>query len=310
MELALRARAVHLPVLFAAPADADWRDEALWHAVNPGLADGFPDLEGLRQLAREAAERPGDRDAFRQLHLNVWLDHSAAPFVDMPVYDEGAEPVDLDALRDEPCWLAVDLSSTSDLTAIVACWRDGPDGYVVHPWFFCPADNLRRRSERDGVPYVRWAEEGLITPTPGNVVDYRFVEERIRELYAEFDVREIAFDPHLAQQTMQRLGEDGLPVAAMRQGWVTMAPAIKELERAILARRFRHGGHPILRWNFENVAVERDKAGNQSFHKGKSRDRIDGAQAAAMAVGRASMGEAGSILERADFDVSSLFVKV
>ncbi len=78
-----------LPVLFEMAADADWRDEALWHLVNPGLAEGFPDLDGLRQLAREAAERPADRDDFRQFNLNVWLDHSASPFVDMGVYDEG-----------------------------------------------------------------------------------------------------------------------------------------------------------------------------------------------------------------------------
>lgn len=55
--------------------------------------------------------------------------------------------------------------------------------------------------------------------------------------------------------------------------------------------RFRHGGNPVLRWCFENVSVEVDKAGNKSMHKGKSRDRIDGAVAAAMAVGRASVGE-------------------
>jgi phage terminase large subunit-like protein len=87
------------------------------------------------------------------------------------------------------------------------------------------------------------------------------------------------------------LTEDGLPTATMRQGWVTMSPAIKELERAIIGRKFRHGGNPVLRWNFENIAVEVDKAGNKTFHKGKSRDRIDGAQAAAMAIGRASVGD-------------------
>jgi phage terminase large subunit-like protein len=64
-----------------------------------------------------------------------------------------------------------------------------------------------------------------------------------------------------------------------------MAPAVKELERAIIGRKFRHGGHPVLRWNFENIAIETDKAGNKSFHKGKSRDRIDGAVACAMARG-------------------------
>jgi phage terminase large subunit-like protein len=77
----------------------------------------------------------------------------------------------------------------------------------------------------------------------------------------------------------------------MRQGWITMAPANKELERVILARKFRHGGHPILRWHFDNIATVRDKAENISFHKGLSKDRIDGAVACAMAVGRAAVGE-------------------
>lgn len=291
-----------LPILFETDRDADWQDEEVWKTANPGLAHGYPDMHGLRQLAREASQRPADREAFRQLHLNVWLDHSSDPFVDMAVYDRGAKPFDLSDFEHRPCWLAVDLSSNSDLTCIVAAFRDGEDGYVVHPWFFCPEENLSRKAERDGVPYPRWAEEGFIEPTSGNVVDFRTVEAAIRDLCERFEVREIAFDPHLARVMMSNLAEEGYPAVEMRQGWVTMAPAIKELERAIVAGRLRHGGHPVLRWNVDNVAVEIDKAGNKSFHKGKSRDRIDGAVAAAMAVGRAAAGggEDRSIFDNPD----------
>jgi phage terminase large subunit-like protein len=280
-----------LPILLETHRDADWKDEAVWRRVNPGLRDGFPDIEGLRQLAREAENRPADREAFKQLHLNVWLDHSADPFVDMSVYDRGSGAVDLDELEGQPCWLGVDLSSNCDLTVVVAAWRDGDGGYIVRAWFFCPADNLRRRADNDGVPYPTWAEEGFIIPTPGNVVDFRSVEDTIRELCGRFDVREIAFDPHLARNMLNNLLEDGLPAVEMRQGWVTMAPAIAELERAIIGGKFRHGGNPVLRWNFDNVAIETDKALNRSFHKGKSKDRIDGAVASAMAVARAASGD-------------------
>ncbi|HEV7286285.1 MAG TPA: terminase TerL endonuclease subunit, partial [Kaistia sp.] len=269
-----------------------WDDERLWHFVNPGLALGYPDIDNLRQYAREAQERPADRDAFIQFHLNGWQDYSDAPFVSMSVYDEGKGPVDLDDKEadQESCWLAADLSSNGDLTAVVAAWGDQEAGYDVYPWFFCPEDNLQRRADRDQVPYPEWAKLGLIIPTKGNVVDFKAVEQHIRDLCARFNVQEIAFDPHLARVMMSNLAEDGFPAVEMRQGWVTMAPAIKELERAIIGRRFRHGGHPILRWHFDNIAVEEDKAGNKSFHKGKSRDRIDGAQATAMAVGRAAQG--------------------
>ncbi len=289
-----------LPIIFEPPADADWRDEEVWHLVNPGLRHGYPDLAGLRQYAREAENRPGDRDSFRQLNLNVWLENSVSPFVDMETYDAGNAEIDLAALEGEPCWIAVDMGLTTDLTAVVAAWRDGEDGYAVQPWFFCPADNLLGRAERDKVPYPRWRDEGFIIPTPGNVTDYRAVESHIRELCERFRVQEIAFDPAYAQAVMAPLTEDGFPTATMRQGWVTMAPAIKELERAIIGRRFRHGGHPVLRWCFENIVVETDKAGNRTFHKGKSRDRIDGAVASAMAVARASTGDSGRSVYESD----------
>jgi phage terminase large subunit-like protein len=281
-----------LPILFETPADADWRDELLWYDANPGLAHGYPDIKGLRAMAREAEGKPSEREAFRQYHLNVWLDHSEDPFVEMSVYDEGAGKVDLRELEGKPCWLGVDLSSTTDLTAVVAAWKDG-EGYQVVPFFFVPEDNLRARADRDGVPYPAWAEAGYITATPGNVVDYAYVEQAIRDLCKRFNVREIAFDPHLAQQLIQHLQADGLPAVEMRQGWVTMAPAVMELERAIVGRRFRHGGHPVLRWCFSNIAVRTDPAGNKTFAKNKSTDRIDGAQAAAMAVARAHAGDDG-----------------
>ncbi|MFM9859005.1 terminase TerL endonuclease subunit [Pseudoxanthobacter sp. M-2] len=101
---------------------------------------------------------------------------------------------------------------------------------------------------------------------------------------------------------------DGFPAVELRQGWVTMAPAVMALERAVVGRRFRHGGHPLLRWCFENVAVETDKAGNRMFHKGRSRDRIYVAVAAAMAVGRASAGESGVSVYTTDRPDGLLFL--
>lgn len=285
-----------LPVIFMAVPGDDWDDEALWHAVNPGLSHGYPDLAAFRDKAAKAQHSPFERDSFLQFNLNRWLDTSTSPFVEMQIYDEGAHEVDLDDLeaRQVPCWLGVDLSKNEDLTVVVACWKDG-DTYHVHPWFFCPAMNLRARGERHGVDYVTWAEEGFITATPGNVVNLCGVEDCIREACARFAVREVAFDPTYGRTMMASLNEDGIPAVEFRQGWVSMAPAVKELERAILARELRHGGHPVLRWNFANVQIETDKAGNRMMHKGKSGNKIDGAVACAMAVARASVGAEASV---------------
>lgn len=271
----------------------DWEDERLWHFMNPGLELGYPDIDGLRDYAREGRERPAERDAFRQYHLNTWLDYSASPFVSMSVYDEGNFRPDLDEFEanQTPCYLGVDLSKTTDLTAVVACWGDRENGYAVHPWFYLPRDNLLKRGAREDVNYALWEEQGHITLTEGNVVDYHAVEAHIKELCARFNVREIAFDPALARNSINNLLDEGLPVVEFRQGWITMSPAINELERAILARQFQHGGHPILRWHFDNIALREDSSGNRSFHKAKSKDHIDGAVATAMAVARCAAGE-------------------
>lgn len=293
-----------LPVIFMAEPEDDWTDEAVWHAVNPGLAHGYPDIAGFRDKARKAEYSPFERDSFLQFNLNRWLDQSTSPFVEMHIYDRGAGAVDLEELEivQSPCWLGVDLSKNEDLTVVVACWPDGDDGYQVWAWFFCPEDNLRDRGDRHGVDYVDWAQRSFIIPTPGNTVDLRAVESHIRELCATFNVKEIAFDPTYGRHMMSSLSEDALPVVEFRQGWVSMAPAVKELERAIIGGKLRHGGHPVLRWNFENVQMHIDQAGNRSFHKGKSGNKIDGAVACAMAVARCAAGDVQFITEQPWFD--------
>ena len=278
-----------LPVLFETPADADWQDEAVWHAANPGLALGYPDLDALRQEALEAQRRPALREKFRNDHLDVWLDHSTNPFVDMGLYDRGAAPLDLEALKGQPCWLGVDLSKTTDLSAVVAAFQDGDGGFIVLPHFFCrPGEALSMRSQRDGVPYEHWHADGFITPTPGDVIDYNFIVEHIRGLARTYKVKEVAFDHIYGQPVMQPLQADGLNVTTLRQGYITQSPALVTLEAAIISGKFQHGGNPVLRSHFENVAIHTDAIGNRTAKKVKSTGRIDGFYSTWMAVSRAA----------------------
>jgi phage terminase large subunit-like protein len=279
-----------LPVLFESSADADYADEDAWRRVNPGSAHGYPSIKGYQRHIARAKDSPTERDSLLQYKLNVWLDHSTSPFVDMATYDKGAAPIDYENFRGAPCWVGVDMSKTTDLSAVVACFRDG-DTYTVLPHFFCPEADIRKRGDLDGVNYTSWAKEGFITTTPGNVIDNAAVADYIRSLAERFQVQEIGFDVAFAQGVMAPLVDEGYPVVTIRQGWVTQSPALNVLERAIISGNFRHGGHPVLRWNFANVAIHKDANDNRIIHKSKSTDRIDGAAATWMAVSRAAAGE-------------------
>ncbi|GKX34655.1 MAG: terminase [Rhizobiaceae bacterium MnEN-MB40S] len=291
-----------LPIIFEAGPDDDWQDETLWHRVNPGLKDGFPNLNALRTAAKEAEHRPAERAAFQQFNLNLWQAHSRNPLFDMAVYDAGKVELDLSDMEELPCYLGVDLSRSGDLTAVVAAWLHDDGRVTVYPWFFLPGDDLKGRSERDGVPYEQWRDEGLVQVIEGPVIEPEIVEDHIREQCARFNVREIVFDPYDAGRMMQHLHDDGLPAVEMRQNITTMGPAIADLERVVNGHAIRHDGHPVLRHHFDTVVVSYNDTGLPRLHKGRQVDRIDGAIAAAMAISRSVTSDSAPSIHERDPD--------
>jgi len=271
-----------LPVIYEAPPDADWTDEAVWHAANPALGD-FRSLDEMRTACARAREIPAQENAFRRLYLNQWTEQ-AARWIAMAAWDACRAPVDRAALRGRRCFVGLDLSSTTDLTAAVAVFPDG-DAFDVLPQFFVPADRIAQRVARDRVPYDQWARDGFLTTTPGPVVDYDFVRALLLAWDEEFDLQVVAYDPWNATDLITRLEKhDGLVCVKMRQGFGTLSAPSKSLENAVLARRLRHDGHPVLRWNLANMSVESDAAGNIKPSKEKSTERIDGGYALIMAI--------------------------
>lgn len=85
----------------------------------------------------------------------------------------------------------------------------------------------------------------------------------------------------------QDLENMGFTVVPMGQGFASMSPPTKELMKLTLERKIAHGGHPVLRWNMDNIFIRTDPAGNIKADKAKSTEKIDGAIAMIMALDRA-----------------------
>jgi phage terminase large subunit-like protein len=193
------------------------------------------------------------------------------------------------------------LSSTQDLTAVVALfeWHEG--SFLALPLFFCPESGIQTRSQRDNVQYAAWAAEEWIHPTPGEVVDYAVVEAAIVDLCERFRVESIAVDRWNSTATQTRLLEQGLPVVKFGMGFASMNPACKEVERLVLSRRLYHTGSPVLRWNLANVQLSVSPAGDIKIDKARAKDKVDGATALAMAVGVAQTDAGPSVYAERGF---------
>lgn len=275
------------PVIFGLPDEADWTSEENWYKANPSLGETIS-IDKVRDAYRKALETPADENMFRQLRLNQWVKQSVR-WMPMDKWDECGRTVDPYWLEGRPCYAGLDLSSTSDLTALVLVFppTSEEDPYWVLPFFWLPEDTLSLRVRRDHVPYDQWARMGFIKTTEGNVVHYGFIEQFICQLGERYNIREIAHDRWNATMMVQTLEDDGFTMVPFGQGFKDMSPPTKELMRIVLEHKLAHGGHPVLRWNMDNAYVRTDPAGNLKLDKEKSTEKVDGAVALVMALDRA-----------------------
>jgi phage terminase large subunit-like protein len=268
-----------LGVIYGAEMDADWTDEKVWLAANPSLGETVK-MDYYRRKCKSAQNQPTEQNAFRTLLLSQWVGQ-AERFIDIEVWDgNGAKP-GLPAKR--PAFGGLDLSSTTDMTAFLVLSED--NGKLdVFPHVFLPADKLRERERRDRAPYGLWVEEGLLTLTPGKVVDYAYIKDIVFQEAERFDLIDISYDRWNATQIVGEMEEEGIEMVKVGQGFAGLSAPTKDLARLLGKSKFRHGGNKLLRWSANSMSVLTDPAGNLKPDKSKSSQRIDPIVALIMAL--------------------------
>ena len=275
------------PVIYGADDTEDWTSPKVWKKCNPSLGETIG-MDKVKTACESAKQNPGEENSFRQLRLNQWV-KQAVRWMPMDKWDKCAFAVNEEQLEGRVCYGGLDLSSTTDITAFVLVFPplDEEDKYIILPYFWIPEDTLDLRVKRDHVPYDVWQRQGYLQTTEGNVVHYGYIEKFIEKLGKKFNIREIAFDRWGAVQMVQNLEGMGFTVVPFGQGFKDMSPPTKELMKLTLEQKIAHGGHPVLRWNMDNIFIRTDPAGNIKADKEKSTEKIDGAVATIMALDRA-----------------------
>ena len=276
-----------LPVIYGCDEKDDFKAKKSWEKSNPGLGHSIR-LDYLEIEAKKAAELPSYENTFRRLHLNQWTEQ-AIRWLPMDRFDE-ADP--FAAFGERAVYAGLDLASTTDIAAFVMVAQDDDGGFDVMSRFWIPAENAHRRERKDRVPYEAWIREGLVTATPGDVIDYDQIREDILELTKEVNVKSIAVDRWNATQIVTQLDGE-LPLGTMAmfgQGYRSMSAPSKFLESLVMSRKLHHDNNPVMRYMASNCAIQTDPAGNIKPTKDekKSTGKIDGIVALVMALSRAT----------------------
>lgn len=275
--------------------DSVWHDEKVWHEANPSLGHTMS-LESFREDYQAAVQSPRLENAFKRYRLNIWTeqDERWLPMEHWAQCGEAVVPTDLLGL---PCYAGLDLATVSDLCALALLFPTA--GNAILPFFWLPRAAAQERLEHGDSSYMDWARQGYLTLTEGDVTDYDMIRQAISgvserdgqmgrapgSLIDQYDLRMLAIDPYNATQITTQLLSDGVPIERFRNGMLTMSPPSKELERLVTMHGLRHGHHPVLTWNAQNVSVERDGKDNIMPKKPNSRRKIDGITALVMALG-------------------------
>jgi phage terminase large subunit-like protein len=281
------------------PGD-DWTTEQAWRKANPNYGVSVRS-EDIAALCRKAQASAQSQNNFLTKRLNVWVSSETAWF-NMAAWRKCRREVTLEEFEGQPCWLGNDLSSKTDATSKARVFRrEEKDGahYYVFGTHYLPEEVVEEGLNTNCSHYAGWAREDRIVLTDGAAVDLDKVEDDIREDLRRFDVQAVAYDPWNAAQMAGHLLAEGAPMVENRMGVQTMSEPMKTLDALIVSQRIHHDGDPVLTWMLSNVVGHLDAKSNVYPRKERPENKIDGAVALIMALGRAivSKDSAGKEIE-------------
>lgn len=300
--------------LYAADDDCDLLDEEQWKKANPALGD-FRSYDDMKSMALRAERLPSEEAEFRLLCLNQRVSLNA-PLIAQADWKRCR--AEFEYRPKEPIYLGLDMSKTTDLTALVAVSIE--DGSRTKGWYWKPEGLLEDHVKRDRARYDLWAKDGWLTLAPGRDINPRLIARKVLDLCDMYDVRGLAFDRHRMAEVLRYFDDegaiaqdgvgDGLRLVKWGQGFVDFSPAVNAFERAVLTGDLKHDGNPLTTFCVSNAQSTMDPAGNRKLDKSATRFRIDGAVSLAMALGLKALDRVkepeADWFEDEDFDITKL----
>ena len=280
-------------IIFGLDDGDDWASEAALIKANPNWGISVR-AEILLPLQAKAMQLPSAVNNFKTKHLNEWVNADTA-WMDMRAWDRCADTaLDLETFAGQPCWIGLDLASKTDIAALVLVFAhpDIAGAFAVFGRYYLPEDTVMATGNSQ---YPGWMRTGRLTVTPGNVIDFSWIEADLIDAVSRFAIQAVAFDPFQATQLSTRMIAEGLPMIEVRPTVLNFSEPMKTLEALVLQRKLIHDGDPVLTWMVSNVVAHLDAKDNIYPRKERPENKIDGIVALIMALARASLP--GAIVE-------------
>ena len=277
-------------IMYGLDEDDDWDTVEAQIKANPnyGISVDEDFLQGQLNQARRSAVKQA---AYKTKHLNQWIGAKAA-WMNMLAFQACRKNIKLEDFKGSNCYVGIDLASKIDIASMAILIEKGGKHFtfVRH---YLPEETILANDR-----YKAWYADGWIVSTPGNTIDYEYIEDDLKELKSEFQIKEVPYDPFQATQFSIRMLAEGFPMVELGATVRNFSEPMKELEALILKKNIQFDKDPVLMWLFGNVVANLDKKDNIFPDKERPENKIDGVIALIMTINRAMLGkESGSLDE-------------
>ena len=266
--------------IYCLDEDDEWMDERNWVKCSPNL-DVTVTSKYIREQVQSAINNPSEEVGVKTKTLNLWCD-SAKVWLPETYIIKASKNVDWNSLKDYPCYVGVDLASTSDLTAVsYLVVKDGQ--YYFKTDYYLPESALKEKADRELYKY--WKQMGLLQITDGNVTDYDYITNDLMKYSNIVNIQKVGYDKYNSTQWAITATELGLPLEEYPQTLGNFNKPTREMERLLLSGKAVVDNNEITRWCFKNVTLKSDYNGNVKPNKSINAKKIDGAISMIQALG-------------------------
>lgn len=248
----------------------DWRDENVWVKANPNLGVTVK-KDYLKAQVNIAINNPSDEVGIKTKNFNVWCDAEDVWIPDHYVLS-ATQDLNIEDFKGEDCFVGVDLSATTDLTAVSFLIPKDDKLYFFNKAYLPRASLVENRFKE---LYGSWARQRALTVTPGNVVDYDYILNDIMDVGKNVYIQKVGYDTWNATQFTINATDAGLPMEPVSQTIGNFNRPTSEFARLMLSGKIVLDSNIITRHCLRNVALARDRNGNVKPTKQYAEKKID-----------------------------------
>lgn len=261
--------------LFLPDVDDRPDDPATWRKVQPHIGvtiqEDYYEAEWANaQLSME------NMLTFRTKLLNEFCVNEARTWIDSETIRKAVCPVPRFAGRYDST-VAIDLSVRDDFSCVThGVYDPKKKSFYYKTAYFMPEVSLDTHANRR--LYRKWAADGHLILTKGEVIDYRAIVEYILGLNGPTRTIAIGYDPAKSRECQNMLAAAGAGsvLRGVGQTYMAFTSACESFEVGIRTGHVFLDDNPITAYCFGNAVLDIDRMNNRKPQKRFQNGKIDG----------------------------------